>query len=178
MSQLLLLYGSNPARSTHLWGQDPLFFVFQDLLLTVVEFRQPRQLFAHDVEFMPRKKTVHRDLSHRGKKTRQLVLGTEGILSSPNKQARKKKKKKLRDLWSLALKRHASEKGNRSERQMASRGNFAFCSVTYTCSGYTNNLDRELRETGILLCSRKTMFKGKWFSIFFQWQDWAETHLL
>lgn len=55
MSQLLLIYGLSPAclllaGSTHLWGQDPLFFVFEDLLLTVVEFRQPRQLFAQDAK--------------------------------------------------------------------------------------------------------------------------------
>lgn len=115
MSQILLLYGLSLfclllARSTHLWGQDPLFFVFQDLLLTVVEFRQPRQHFAQDAEFMPRKKTVQRDLSHRGKKARQLVLGTEGILSSPvgkSKQSIKQTNKQnnkasgISDLWLL-----------------------------------------------------------------------------
>lgn len=80
--------------------------MFQDLLLTVVEFRQPRQLFAQDAEFMPRKETVRRNLSHRGKKARQLVLGTEGILSSPvgkSKQTNKQNNKAsgISDLWLL-----------------------------------------------------------------------------
>lgn len=46
----------------------PLFFVSQDLLQAVVEFRQARQLFGLEAEFMPRKKSVHRDLSHRGER--------------------------------------------------------------------------------------------------------------
>ena len=54
-----------------------------DLLPPIVEFRQAKGQFGLEAELWPRKKTVHRDLSHRGKRTSQLVLGTRGTLSSP-----------------------------------------------------------------------------------------------
>lgn len=57
--------------------------MFWDLLPPKGEFRQAKGQFGLEAELWPRKKTVHRDLSHRGKRTSQLVLGTSGMLSSP-----------------------------------------------------------------------------------------------